>query len=622
MILQNIHELFRTEPNRIFRILHFVFFTIYSWPLIFKLPHTLKRIYEAFRPGGTGIPDKDFWAFSRTDAEFRTWYSKIAHDYKTQGRFGYVWDDGLGMRLGTRIYNNSATYWLLDRLGNRHMMGLGFVIMLLFCGLLIGWAFNPWLGAIIAIIAAGSPLLVGTYTHVSNPEIFWWGLAGLVVFCMLSGNALLAGLLWSVLAWVNLPISVMLVLLTGPALLFLLPFSGLLLLVLGALPGAIKHGLRGLYMWRTGFMSTLTGEQARLRTRPLYPIPRELIWWLPFILSIAASAYAMKQPLVGGLLVLAGVGLYWANFRFVKLNDARSFYLAYWVIGLCFAALAHSIPALLAILVLAYVSPRFCDFPVEIGTISQDKAPWQQRMQVIQERMQEYPMLTPTIMPQPPTVMAFFDTIPNGARLLFEADGDPRTDSKFRAFLVWTEEFLPPRQIDIANEMYTRLVEPELVDQYLSRFNAEQMTSEKMEYLCRVLGVSYVVAFSASTIKALESVGFEAIAQVDLAELTEFHRLIRTPLLTLTLLKNPHDVTVIEPVVAWERRGNELVWEVKAGESYVVRYRYDEQFRGHQNGHTLDIQPYTPVEGISLRFMQVRAATNGQLILKFHPRWI
>ena len=107
---------------RLTKIISFLCIGIYTWPLIFNIPKTLRIVFEAFRSGGFGVADRDFWAFSRMDAGFRPWYTKIANDYNSQGRFGYVWDDGLGMPLGVRIYNNWGTYKLLHLLGQRWMM--------------------------------------------------------------------------------------------------------------------------------------------------------------------------------------------------------------------------------------------------------------------------------------------------------------------------------------------------------------------------------------------------------------------------------------------------------------------------------------------------------------------
>jgi hypothetical protein len=175
--------------------------------------------------------------------------------------------------------------------------------------------------------------------------------------------------------------------------------------------------------------------------------------------------------------------------------------------------------------------------------------------------------------------------------------------------------------------MYTRGVERELTDRYLTRFNAGQMTAQEMRYICQVLGVSYVVAHTSATVEVLQAMGFQQVAQVDLGDLEHFREIVRTPAaitpaVTLTLLRNPLPATVAEPPVPWERKGNELTWKAKAGQSYVVRYRHSPDFRAYQHGEMLKVEPIEPFSGLSLTFMQVKAIADGPIVLQFHPRWI
>lgn len=603
-------------------LLAFAMIGLHGWPLVFKIPHTLRVLFEAFRPGGYGIADADFWAFGRVDAGFRPWYNKIARDFQSQGRLGFAWDDGLGMPYGTRIYNNLATYKLLYWLGARRMMAIGYLLMVVMSALLCGWGFNLWVGIAVGVLAAASPLIVVCYTHLGKPEVFWWGIATVFVVAAFSGAELLAGLLWSLVAWVNLPVSAMLALLLGPALfVHSLSTGSLSWFAVGVLPGVIKHGFRGIHALRSGILTSYVSEQSRLWKRRWYPGVGELIWWFPFTLSIAASAHTSRQFVVGGLILIIGIGLHWANHRIIYMNDPQSFHLAFWVIGLGYAVATQSLIGLPAILLLAYTRPSSCGIPATVDSFSQTDA-WQRRLHNVWQTIKDYPAIVPLRLPQPAALMAFFNQIPDGTRFLAESDGDPRTGSQFRAFWQWTEEFLPYRQVDLVNEMYTRIVEPGLADWYLTRFNAEQMTGQEMGELCQVLGVSHVVAYRSAMVEALQAIGYQQIAQVDLGALEEFRRIIRTSAVTLTLLWNPSPVTVIEPAVRWERTANVFTWKAKAGESYVVRYRYSPDFRAHQNGETLKVEPMNPIIGLPLTFMRIQAAVDGPIVLEFHPRWI
>lgn len=617
------HRQYLRSLRGLAEFLAFAIIGLHGWPLVFKIPHTLRVLFDAFRPGGHGIPDADFWAFSRVDATFRPWYNKIARDYRAQGRFGYAWDDGLGMALGSRFYGNWVTYSLLGLLGTRKMCALGYILMVLAAGLIAGSNFGVVVGIMVAFLAAGSPLIVGAYTHLGKPEVFWWSFALMIAWAGFLGHPILAGLMWSFLAFVNLAASMLFFIIVGPALFAQNIFSGSWIeLSLAALPGIAKHGVRLISALRSGFVSQTVSTQSRLCKRPWYPTPPDLIWWLPLILSISASAYTSRRFIVGELILVAVIGLYWANFRIIYLNDPQSFHLAFWVIGLSYAAVTGSFIGLLAILLLAYNRPVYCGIPGTVDDLSRGNL-WQRRLHSAWEQIKAYPAVTVLDLPKPAALTTFFfDRLPDGARVIVESRGDLRTDFQFRAFWQWTEEFLPSRQVDLANEIYTAIVEPELADRYLSHFNAEKMTPQEMSQICQAIGASYVIAFTPATVTALQAAGFQAVAEVDLGPLEQFRKVVRTPAVRLTLLRNPSPVTVIEPVVRWERKGNVLTWEAKAGQSYVVRYRYSPDFQAHQNGQVLGIEPVHPIGGISLTFMRVHAIADGPLQLKFHPRWI
>lgn len=606
-----------------------VLFGLHGWMLIFKLPCSLWKIVQALWPNAGGVRDRDFWAFGSRDAGFRPWYNKIARDYKIQGRFGFAWDDGLGMPLGDRIYNNLATYWLLGKLGVRRMMLIGFLLMNVFSVLTIGWAFGSCWALITLLFIAGSPIIISSFTHIGKPEMFWWGFAIPIILAVFSNNALIAGLLWSFLAFVNLSVSVLLVFLLGIPALFKVYFAGELpLLLLCAFPGIVKLGIRGIYMLRTGFLANLSSEQARIWKRPWYPTGRELIIFSPFVFSILVTAIDAQAVPLGAVLLMCCIGLLWINYRLFYMSDIHSLYLAFWVIALCFSCIYSSYYGLALIITFLYTSPRFCMFPTPAINECPEcpKRNFTMRLQhfcrTTFHYLRDYPSLKPMQHLKPEELMFFFNTIPEKTRILVESDGDMRTQSQLRSLWQWTEEFLPLRQIDIANEMYTRLVEPELVDNYLTKFCSREMNPKKMLSLCNALGVSYIIAFSSATIEALENAGFNKISAVDMAHLNEFCQIVRTPPLKLTLLKSPYDTAVVEPSTVWERQGNEIFIQAQSNEMYTIRYRYNSQFRAFQDGYQLSINPIKPIEDIPLQFMKVKAKNDGQLIVKFHSKWI
>lgn len=605
------------------KIINFLSIGLYAWPLIFKIPSTLRILFEAFRPGGYGIADKDFWAFSRVDAGFRPWYTKIARDYETQGRFGYVWDDGLGMPLGVRIYNNLGTYKLLYWLGHRRMMALGYILMILAIVILVSLYFGFVIGGLAGVIAAGSPLLIVSYTHFGKPEMFWWAFTIPVIYLGLAGQGLWAGLGWSILTIFNLSVSYMIILLLGPALLIALFVHGTLLVgIAGAIPGIGKNIIRLTYMWRSGFMGSITSEQTRLWKRPLRPQITEMILWFPFLLSVTLSSCASSSPILGIFIILFGIGVNWFNYRVIYLNDPQSFNAAFWVIGLIFACISHSLCALLAIALMLYVNPNLYNFPlldVETNPCIDKVDRW---LRNENKAMRIFPALAPLSLPRPTELMHFFDQIPNGARFIAESDGDPRAGSRFRMFWQWTEEFLPARQIDLVSEMYTRAVEPDLVDRYLTTFSAQQMTADEMTRLCQNLGASHIVTHTKETAALLKDAGHRSIANVDLATLDEFSAVIaNVPPVELNLFEIAAFEAIIAPAVSWSRIANDLTWLACADQSYIIRYRYSPEFRAYQNGQKLTVEPFNPMSDLPLQFMQVTAVADGPVTLKFRPHW-
>lgn len=591
---------------------------VHGWLLAFKAPGTLLILWRVL----VGRNGADLWAFGSVDSGFRPWYQKIASDYQHQGRFGFAWDDGLGMALGPRIYNNWATYALLARLGTRNMAGLSLAMFSLISAYLVGLHFGLLAALVFILLALVSPMFVGLHTHLWKAEFFWWGAGVLFCYSALTQPGMTTGLLWSVIAMVNLPASVMLALLTAPVLLVgSLSQGSFMLLVLGVLPGAIKHGLRIYGMWRSGFLSSLTSEQARLWKRPWRPIGSELAWWVPFLLAVMAGSYSSGNWGVGMIVAGTGIFLYWANFRLIYFNDVESFHLGFWGLGLSMACLGGSWLGLAAMLVFAYTSPALCGFPLPFGFV----ASGDRRSRLSQEalaRYRSYPALEAMPYPLPQPLREFFELIPDGARILAESDGDPRTQSKLRVFWVWSEGLLPLRGVDLVNEMYTRLNEPDLSDSILLRLNSAAMSQAEILETSLQLGVSHIVAWTDETVSALLAAGYIERGVVDLAGLEEFRRVIPCPPVVLRLLESPRPVGIIAPVVKWQRQSNELVWSAEAGKVYLVRYRYHPGFAAQQDGEMLPVEPYSPFPEVKLRFMRVTAVSDGPLTLRYKGRFI
>lgn len=602
-----------------------VLFGLHGWPLIFKMPFTIWSVIQAFRPNGCGISERSFWAFGLNDVRFRPFYNKIARDFRTQGRFGFAWDDGLGMPLGDRIYNNLATYWLLDKLGTRRMMGLGYILMLVFSGLTIDLAFGHWITGVAILFIAASPIIVSSYTHAGKPEMFWWPLAIPMATAVFSGFGLLAGLIWSLIALVNFSVSILTMLILGISIiLFMIPSQEFFWFLLGSLPGVIKYGLRVTHMVRTGFLQNLAAEQSRLWKRPWYPIKTELMVWIPFASMILVTAWDSQIYLLGIVLLFSGIGIFWANYRIIYFADPGSILACFWIIGLSFAVVAQSGIGLIFNIIFLYTHPIFCKFPISSRTKNNgaqvDRIKYIRKVYL--ENICNYPNLKLLALTEQDLLMKFFDNIPSGSRILAESDGDPRTESGFRAFWQWTEEYLPLRLIDLVNEMYTRAVEPELVDAYLNKFNSHYFTSHEMDDLCRTIGVSHVVAYTPDMTGSLTHVGWKMISQIDLSLLDGLLQALKSRTSKLFLLEAPYPNSVIEPYTVWHRVGNELSWEGEKDVTYTIRYRYHNNFAAYQDGRELSVRPIFPFKDIQLQFIQVVAPSYGRISLKYKKTFL
>jgi hypothetical protein len=241
----------------------------------------------------------------------------------------------------------------------------------------------------------------------------------------------------------------------------------------------------------------------------------------------------------------------------------------------------------------------------------------------VKTSIQQYPYLNPIKFPKPKELMEFFQKIPSGSRVIFESNGDLFTYSQFNSLWQWTEEFLPDQMVEVVNEIYTRILEPELFDKYLFRFNSEQMSIEEMIHICRVLGVSYVITYTNEMRNILERSGYFSLAKVNLATIPDFLKnFINIPEVELNLFLISTSFKLISPPVNWIRKGNKLMWMAKSKQSYIVRYRYTPEFIASQNNKIIIVEPFKPFSDLPLKFMKLTAIADGEIILEFIPRLI
>ena len=287
-------------------------------------PRTILRLFDGLRPGGSGIGNRDFWAFGPIDGRWRPYYNKLARDLSNQGRFGFAWDDGLGTPLGARIYSNWVTYRLLHLLGTRWHCAVGLLLLIATSATAIWIRIGPIPALITGVVLAGSPLCAFCYTHLGKPELFWWFSALVFVLLGFLAPPWTAGLFWSAVAMVNLAVSVMLALLAGPAIatshLSLEHWAGL---AAGVAPGVLKHVWRAWHMHRDRQLTSIVAEQVGLwRKGMAFDLP-EWILLSPLAVSLLLSSAQSGAWLPGGLLLGCGLGLWWINWRLIYMNDVQ-----------------------------------------------------------------------------------------------------------------------------------------------------------------------------------------------------------------------------------------------------------------------------------------------------------
>ena len=585
---------------------------------IVKIPASLFQVAKVMHPKASGIPNQEFFAFGWIDANFRAWYNKIAADFKIQGRFGYAWDDGLGLALGPRIYNNWATYWLLGKLGARRMAALGYLLASVCLGLVCGSAFGFWVGILAILLAAGSPLYIINYTDLGKPEMFWWGLAGVNLYLGFSGYMLVAGLMWSFIALVSLPVSVMLLLVAGPAILLLgMQSDQLLGVLIGVTPGAVKHTIRIYQMWRSGFMGKLVSEQAGLWKRRWLDITREVFVSAPFVVGILIAGFSSGNIVPAGLLVVMGVLTYYINWRLLYMNDEQSFLMVLFLSAIAFASAAHSLLGLLISALLAY---RFSFIPAVTLRAKREKQNGiMSTVNTLLKSVWAFPIFEPVRRPSLGALSSFFSAIPKHGRILAESHGRLREQNGWRSFWEWVKDILLTRHIALVNDMYTGMTEPKLDNRYTSRFNVLENSPTELAEMCTSLGVGHVVAHSPKMVEKLLDVGFNKVAECDLTTLEHYlkHALKLESINRIVLLQHPHQPDVIAPKTNVQFKQNAITLQVREGETYYIRYRYDSGFTARQGDKTLKLLGYRPFEDLPTTFMKVMSEGTLPITLTF-----
>ena len=142
-------------------------------PLLARIPICLVNVVKALLIP-VPIPRCEFFGFGSIDGGFRSWYRKLAPTTAFADDLATLPTRALGWTSGRVIYNNTITYFLWNRFGDRSVCAAGYVLLLAALASCVGVNIDSVTGTMLALLLAGSPLVVAAFTHAGKPEMIWW----------------------------------------------------------------------------------------------------------------------------------------------------------------------------------------------------------------------------------------------------------------------------------------------------------------------------------------------------------------------------------------------------------------------------------------------------------------
>lgn len=590
--------------------------------LILRWPRGLWRGVVAIASPSACLSSFEYWT--------RYYYEHIALNFKSAGRLGYVWDEALGVPFGPRIYNNTLTYRLYGALSPK---AFRLLTLAAYLGAIIGLGISGghgMLGLLLALIIFGSPAglhsLVG---YMLKPEVPWWSLAMIAAGSAVGGHWPMAFAACGLLLLGNASVSAITAFLIGPLWILTAWNDGTLpggASLAWLIPGAVKMGVRILQARAEGMGREVTADQKKAARRNTVSI-RELVnlalWFgIPLLLCGAFSGSAT-------LLLGAAATLFWlTNRHVVKVADTVTVLLALLTVLAALTLTSGEWWGLVGIAWFTYYQP-FTAYPAMSGQAAAEAhklalagSP-SDRLRALQTAARDFPWFSSRGLPECGKVVSLLAAIPDGARVLLESDGDGRWAGTHLHFRNWADSIVARRNVELVNQFFlVRVVEPVLADLYLDQFTAKRLGSGTMLEICQALGASFVLAFTPDTVAALEATGFQRVTEVSAEEMADLADELHMPITGIVLLASPGEPAVVEPTVSLVRCKNSLSWNAKAGQDYLVRYRYHGNFVARQGEAPIDVTPYSVIDGLPLRFMRVQASADGLLELEFRPRWL
>jgi hypothetical protein len=601
-------------------LLLFFLYDLHGLLFLLRLPWALVRTVAALLPR-TAVRSGDMLAFGSRDALFRPWYTKIAWSQRMFGRLGYVWNDGFGMSMNIRFYNNWLTFLLYSRLGLRAYTAIGWLLFLSLPLVLMGARVDWRMGAAAAVAIVGSPVLIGSLFHMGKPECPWWVLLGPMVFLAMTGHWVWAGAVFSVAALANFSVAFGAGLtLTGLAAVFWPDFSSLALLVAGMAPGLIKTAVRLLPSFRARWLGELAEEQGgellptRARLQVLYYVAVSGLSWT---LACWGMADRWRFLAFGGVLAM----IFIVGQTVIYLNDPQSFRLWHLAIFLAVLALHPTWLGIAGLVLFAYQRVRECGFrpPAPALSYSRLEAGWiADAGRAAWAMFQEYPLMKPvskqTLLSP---FMPLFGAIPNGSRVLMETRSASLSFEGYRGFLLICEEVLPERGIEMLPDEYVRVGGRRFFADRMAKFNLGGAEIPAVE-IAKDVGAPLVLAYSRAFVDLLHQQGFTTVGELKYDAIPPWAaELLSLPKNDLVLLKTPEAAGQVSPPTPLRWAGADLTFDVEAGKSYVLRYAFHPQMRARQGDRHVPIRSVPASSGSDLQFMELQASEAGAVTVHF-----
>lgn len=557
-----------------------------------SLLRTYAQLFDIFSGTWERRTEKTLWCFSDKDSAFRGWYEKLARDFTLRGRFGYAWDNGAGDNLGSKIYNNFVTYWLYGKLGTKRFTGLaiGIFASVLFCS--VWMQFGLFIALLTLFFFLPSPVVVVFMMRMGKPECLFWSASFAAMLLLFSGWYISAGLLWSCLAFCNLPAAAMCVIFAGPVGCVLAFSDGMLLQFFLALaPGAVKTAGRVWYMFRAGTLSQMCVEQIKMASIPLMPFRWEFLMAIPVTLSLCMIPSLSSGGTSGWAPCCWILFASWLNDRFIRYNDKESVQAFIIICALALAITSGNIVSYTILLYLLY--PPIQD--VQAGFPS--AGPEWEHAAKRRTYYQLYPNLSPRPYLVPDDLQSFFSHIPKFSRIIAEYDGDPRSDSPMRVFWSYLDMYRACRSINLFNDMYLRPFAPRISAIFANRFSSSLMSAQEMAEHLRHFGVSHVIAYTDAMCLQMEAMGFTRQAEVSpnyggllhgqpSAVLERMHP-------TLHIYRTTVQDGVVSGTDTFRVSDDTFSFIADAGKAYTIRLLYSAQFHIRQGETELSFLPAT-----------------------------